>query len=70
MTVIPAYGRDYSSAKQAREDWFNGKDFQIADIGNPWNDSYCSKRDRIDEPVVIYFNRQTRFTTIMQGDEK
>jgi deoxyxylulose-5-phosphate synthase len=27
LTVIPAYGRDYKSAKAAKEDWHSGKDF-------------------------------------------
>ena len=30
MTVTPAYGRDYKSAKAAREAWAAGHDFVIA----------------------------------------
>jgi hypothetical protein len=29
MTVIPAYGRDYKSAKAVKEAWAAGKDFVI-----------------------------------------
>ena len=40
ITLIPAYGRDYKSAKAALADWASGKDFQIA--GGP----YTSIRDK------------------------
>lgn len=30
MTIIPAYGRDYKSAKAVKEDWESGKDFAVA----------------------------------------
>jgi hypothetical protein len=33
MELVPAYGRDYTSAKQVREAWAQGKDFTIADFG-------------------------------------
>jgi hypothetical protein len=39
MTVTPAYGRDYKSAKAAKADWEAGKDFIVADISDP----YCGK---------------------------
>ena len=29
MTVLPAYGRDYKSAKAVKADWAAGKDFVI-----------------------------------------
>jgi len=31
MTLQPAYGRDYKSAKAVKEDWAAGKDFLITD---------------------------------------
>jgi len=33
ITLTPAYGRDYKSAKAVKADWQAGKDFIIAD----WN---------------------------------
>lgn len=32
VSAVPAYGRDYKSAKAVREDWAAGKDFLIQDI--------------------------------------
>ena len=45
MTVIPAYGRDYKSAKAAREDWANGKDFVIADLFSGDDGRYINIQD-------------------------
>lgn len=39
LNVYPAFGRRYCSAKQAAQDWNEGKDFKI--VGGP----YFSKRD-------------------------
>lgn len=40
LEVIPAYGRDYATAKAAKADWLNGKDWMVAATGQ-----YCSRRD-------------------------
>jgi hypothetical protein len=40
LTIIPAYGRDYTSAIDAINDWVAGKDFRIADISCRWDGSY------------------------------
>lgn len=45
--LTPAYGRTYKNAKSVREDWANGKDFQVATFG-PNVGSYCSIRDFSD----------------------
>lgn len=39
MIIIPAYGRQYLSAKEALQDWFDGKYFKL------YNGPYCSVRD-------------------------
>jgi hypothetical protein len=36
MTLTPAYGRDYQSAKAVKADWEANKDFVIADISSPY----------------------------------
>lgn len=40
IEVIPAYGRDYKSAKEMKSDWVEGLDF-IETVTR----RYCSKRD-------------------------
>ena len=37
MTVTPAYGRDYTTAKAAKADWKAGKDFILQAFGNRWD---------------------------------
>jgi hypothetical protein len=44
-TITPAYGRDYTSAKQAKRDWHDGKDFILRDITSRWDGKPCSIRD-------------------------
>lgn len=39
VTLLPAYGRKYSTKEAAVNDWKAGKDFKIA------GGSYCSIRD-------------------------
>lgn len=45
LTVVPAYGRDYKSARAVREDWAAGKDFRIADLSSPDDGRYINNRD-------------------------
>jgi hypothetical protein len=54
MTLLPAYGRDYKSARAALTDWKEGKDFKIATTGQ-----YCSVRDNIPD-VWIRYDQQRR----------
>ena len=58
LTLLPAYGRDYKSAKAVKADYLNGKDFQHAFTG-----SYCSSRDFINQTVVLRYNRLMSVTT-------
>lgn len=45
MTLVPAYGRDYKSSKEVKQDWANGKDFRIADMSSPDNGRYVNKQN-------------------------
>lgn len=45
MTVVPAYGRDYTNAKAVKADWAAGKDFQIADMFSGQDGRYVNKAD-------------------------
>ncbi len=49
MTLTPAYGRDYKTAKAATEDFESNKDFIIADIGSKDCGRYCNKEQLIGE---------------------
>ena len=60
MTVSPAYGKDYTTAKDAIAAWNSGKDFIIQDITHPYCGKYVSKRDLTTETVYIRFNNNTK----------
>lgn len=42
ITLLPAYGRDYTSRKAVIADLLAGKDFIIADLFNPHDGRYAS----------------------------
>jgi hypothetical protein len=64
-TVVPAYGRDYKTAKAAKEAWKAGKDFIISDFFSPWDGKPINitdaRRDGMGE-VNIRFWRLTKVT--------
>ena len=61
MTVTPAYGRDYKSAKAVKADWQAGKDFIISDFFHPYDGKPCSIRDT-KEQVMIRYDRLRKVT--------
>jgi hypothetical protein len=65
MILIPAYGRDYKTEKQAMADYLAGKDFKIADISCPWDGSYASCRDFKGKEVKIRFNQLQDFVLVI-----
>lgn len=48
ITLTPAYGRDYKSGSDAREDFEAGLDFILNDISSPYDGKPCSIRDFSD----------------------
>lgn len=44
LTLVPAYGRDYKSAKEVQADWDADKDFMIADMSSPDDGRYINKQ--------------------------
>tara|TARA_R100001129_G_C5095440_1_gene182548 strand:- start:296 stop:487 length:192 start_codon:yes stop_codon:yes gene_type:complete len=54
MTVTPAYGRDYKSAKAAKAAWKSGKDFIIRDFFSPYDGKPCSIRDTQGQVTIRY----------------
>ena len=62
ITVIPAYGRDYTTAKAAQADWAAGKDFIIADSFNRWDGKPINKEAA--ESVTIRYNEKRHITVV------
>ena len=68
MTLTPAYGRDYRTAKAAKADWNDNKDFLVADYFSPW-DGKPVNREQVDaqpghSPVILRFNNLTKVTGV------
>lgn len=55
LTVIPAYGRTYQSKAKAWQDWQDGKDFQVADIGQ--GGRYINREDADRAGLACLFVR-------------
>ena len=68
MTVTPAYGRDYKSAKAALADWNAGMDFVIADMFSNFDGSYINKADANADAnlcrIMIRYNKLTRIVPV------
>lgn len=67
LTLIPAYGRDYSTAEAVLIDWHSGRDFQIATIFSKDCGRYTSIRDLSKFPgkhVRIRYNKLTKYILI------
>lgn len=59
-TLLPAYGRDYKTAKAVLMDFRSGKDFIIRYTGNADCYTYCNIKDCvIGETVKIRYDNQT-----------
>lgn len=65
MTLMPSYGRDYNSAKDAEHAFREGKDFTIADVSSPWCGKQCSIRDLKGKTVTLRYKRLTKAITIV-----
>jgi hypothetical protein len=62
LSAVPAYGRDYTSAKAVREDWAAGKDFLIQDLTAS---GYVNKDDKpADVQLNIRYARLTKVAVI------
>lgn len=66
LTIVPAYGRDYTSQKAVREDWNANKDFIIQDISSPDNGRYINKSDAEQfSPGITVNIRYKKMTQVM-----
>lgn len=43
MTLLPAYGRRYKSAKEVKTDFDAGKDFILSDFSSPYDGAKINK---------------------------
>ncbi len=64
MTVTPAYGRDYRTAKAAKAAWAAGEDFIIADMSSPWDGKPTSIRDEHAGYINLRFNQLRKVTVV------
>jgi hypothetical protein len=55
ITLIPAYGREYDTERQAVSDFEKGRDWVIASI-HPYQGAYCSIRDLDGYDVTLRYN--------------
>lgn len=63
LTVSPAYGREYTKASAAMQDWLEGRDFKMESmIGSG---SYCSIRDfAAKTKVQVRYSRLTKVVVV------
>jgi hypothetical protein len=64
ITLVPAYGRDYKSAKAVKVDWDAGKDFMICDVSHPDDGRYINKEDAAKLHNTVLHIRYGKLTKI------
>ncbi len=69
MALLPAYGRDYKSAKEVIKAYESGVDFILADFSSSYNGKYCSCRDFPNKAMELRYNKKTRcvFHTVKEN---
>jgi hypothetical protein len=71
VNAIPAYGRDYTTAKAVKADWADGKDFRICDNFNPDDGRYVNRQDcKPGEKIRIRYKRLTEVVIFNNPKEK
>ena len=62
--LVPAYGRDYRTAKAARADWHANKDFIICNLFHPYDGKYIN-REQVSpgEKYTLRFCNRTKTCT-------
>lgn len=66
LTVIPAYGRDYKSAKLARADWKADLDFEVTSIFHGGG-KYINRTDAAAAGLTIIL-RYKRLTMLCKAE--
>ncbi len=61
LTVVPAYGRDYTSKAGVLADWNKDKDFLIYDVSSPYDGRYVNKSGRpAGVTISVRYARRTK----------
>jgi len=67
LTLLPAYGRDYTSARDAFADWQADKDWEIASYG-PYMGRYVNRPQVSDgERITLRYKGATQLVTFVVG---
>ena len=67
LTAIPAYGRDYKSAKAVKADFDANKDFAICDMSSPDDGRYINAEQlKPGDTLSIRYARNTKQTNCVK----
>ena len=67
LTVIPAYGRDYSSAKAVKADFEANKDFQICDMSSRDDGRYINAEQlKPGDTLAVRYAKKTKQTNCVK----
>jgi hypothetical protein len=61
LTVSPAYGRDYKSQKEVKQDWEENKDFFVQSM---FQSGYINKQDALAQGITSVNVRYKRLTQV------
>lgn len=70
LTVVPAYGRDYTTQAAVAADWKAHKDFLIQDVSSPHNVRYVNDQQAAQlaadgyTHVRVRYAKRTKFTLV------
>lgn len=65
LTLTPAYGRDYKSAREAKQSFMAGQDWQIASVFGGNAGRYCSLSDFAPKvSVELRYGKLTKSTIV------
>lgn len=64
MTLLPAFGRDYTTAKAAKADFLANKDFIVADFFNPYDGKPVNREQLTGQTVTLRFHSKRKTTTV------
>ena len=66
ITLLPAYGRDYESAKAVKEDWKADEDFLISCIGHRYDGKLINRSQAIEtnDKYSIRYSKLTKVVNV------
>lgn len=66
LTVVPAYGRDYTSKAKVLADFNANKDFRVCDMSSRYDGSMVNKQDLAGSgtTVNVRYAKNTKVTPI------